>query len=258
VKDGAAAATRKTAGEAPSKKKRRKKNFFLNAVIAVLAIVGLYFLATSDVFAIRSIQVQSTGRHFTDAKIAEMSGIKKGDNLFKTRTGKAEDRLEKDPYVAAAEISRRLPGTIEIKIEERQENYLIASGGGFVILDWSGIVLDMTDKAPKLPVVEGIQVTSATTGEAIRAEREILLEDTVKMLRDTEKAGLYFKRVVASDVEVTAYIYDTLSVKGKLENVDAGLEKVKVVMLDLKKQKIKRGTIIVSGNGNCTFSPEQQ
>jgi cell division protein FtsQ len=240
------------------KKKRRKKHFFLNLIIVILALIGLYFFATSDVFAIREIKAESTGRHFTDAKIVELSGIKKGDNLFKTRTGKAGDRLEKDPYIESAEIKRKLPGTIEIKITERQENYLIASGGGFIILDWPGIVLSQTRQAPKLPVIEGIKIASAVTGSAIEAERQLLLESTVKLLRDTEKAGLYFKRVAVSDLDVTAYIYDSLSVKGELEDVDASLEKVKVVLLDLTEQKIKRGTIIVGSSGNCIFSPEQQ
>jgi cell division septal protein FtsQ len=240
------------------KKKRKKKNFVLNIVIVILALVGLYFLATSDIFAIESILVKSSGQHFTGAKIAEMSGIKKGDNLWKTRTGEAAEQLEKDPYIAEAEVSRKPPRTIEITIREREENYAIATGGGFAVLDWSGMVLRLADKAPDIPLIEGVETDNIVTGSVIKAPRELLLADAVKLLEDTEKNGLYFKRVVITDVNVKAYISDTLSVKGRLENVTADLDKVKLVLLDLRKQKIKRGTIIVNDNGNCIFSPEEQ
>jgi cell division protein FtsQ len=244
--------------ESRPKKKRKKKNFFLNLVVVALVIVGLYFLATSDVFSIDEISVASSGSHFAGAQIAEMSGIRKGDNLFKTRTREAAERLEKDPYIKAAEISRKLPGTIVIKIQEREENYAIAVEGGFAVLDWSGMVLRIAPAAPRVPLIEGAPAGKAVTGASIESPRELLLADAVKLLEDTEKNGLYFKRVIVEDVSVKAYIYDTLSVKGRLQNVDAGLAKVKLVLLDLMKQKITRGTIIVSDNGNCTFSPEEQ
>jgi cell division protein FtsQ len=239
-------------------KKRKKKHFFLNLVIAVLVIVGLYFAAVSDIFMIDKIAVKSSGRHFADSKIAGMSGIHKGDNLWKTRTGKAEERLKKDPYIADASIKRRIPGTIEITIKEREENYAIGAGDGFAVLDWSGMVLRHSAEAPGLPLIEGIEVAKAATGAAIEASRGILLADAVKLLVDAEKSGLKFKRLVITETGVKAYLRDTLCVKGALETVGSSIENVKLVTTDLKEQKIKRGTIIVSENGNITFSPEEQ
>ncbi|MDR2163509.1 MAG: FtsQ-type POTRA domain-containing protein [Clostridiales Family XIII bacterium] len=239
------------------KKKRKKKHLFLNIIVVVLILIGLYFLATSGIFAIEKIMVKSSGHHFTDAKIADLSGIKKSDNLWKTRTSNAEKRLERNPYIANAKIKRKLPDAIEITINEREENYAIAVEGGFAVLDWSGIVLRHTNEALRLPLIEGVEVEKAATGSAIVSSRDLLLSDTVKLLENTNKAGLYFKRVRVTDVGIKAYIYDTLSVRGRLESVDKNLDKVKLVMLDLAKQKIKRGTIIVGENGNCTFSPEK-
>jgi len=243
---------------APKKKKRKKKHFFLNIVIVILVLVGLYFLATSNIFAIKDITVISSGHHFTASQTAELSGIKEGDNLWKTRTGRAEDKLMKDPYISKAEIRREPPGTIVIDIKERVENYLIRSGQKYAVLDWSGIVLNTVDQAPNLPIIEGVEIADVVTGSAVKAKRGLLLADVVKLLQDTEKTGLYFKRVVVEDVDCKAYIYDTLSVKGKLENIESSLDNIKIVMLDLKKQKIKRGTILVGSTGNCTYSPEEQ
>jgi cell division septal protein FtsQ len=245
-------------GSTRQKKRRRKKNYFLNFLIAVLIIVGLYFAATSDLFAIDKFTVKSSGHHFTGSEIADMSGIKKGDNLWKTRMGRAEERLEKNPYVESATIERKPPGTIEISIQEREENYALAIGEKFAVLDWSGMVLRTAGEPPELPLIEGIEVDKAVTGAAVKASRELLLADAVKLVEDTEKTGLYFQRVVVTEVGVKAYIYDTLSVRGKIESVRSNLEKVKLVVLDLNKQKIRRGTIIVGDSGNCTFSPEEQ
>jgi cell division protein FtsQ len=241
-----------------TKKKRRKKHLFLNIAIVIAALVLLYLIATSDLFAIKDITVKSSGSHFAESQIVELSGIQKGSNLFKTSTGKAEDRLMAEPYIAKATIARELPGTMSIDVKERKENYIINVDGKYAVIDWSGMVLDSVDSAPNLPIVEGIEIDKAVTGSSIEAKRDLLLKGTVKLLEDTEKTGLYFSRVVVAEVNVTAYIYETLSVKGKLENIDASLDKIKIVVLDLKKQKIKRGTIIVNTTGNCTFSPEEQ
>ncbi|MDR0519668.1 MAG: FtsQ-type POTRA domain-containing protein [Clostridiales Family XIII bacterium] len=252
---------RKQAGDAaqgPHRKRRKKKHFFLNVFIFILAVAGVFLLAMSGLFAIKDITVESTGRHFTDYKIAEMSGIKKGDNLWRTKMGEAAKRLEKDPYIAVAQISRELPDTVAISIKERTEDYLIAADGRFVVLDWSGIVLNTVDEAPDLPVIEGIDLKGIVTGSAVKPKRGILLADIVQLIRSGAKSGLNFHRVAVSDIDIVAYVTDTLSVKGKLDDVAGGLEKVKIVMSDLKKQKIKRGTIIVGSTGNCTFSPEQQ
>ncbi|MDR1293014.1 MAG: FtsQ-type POTRA domain-containing protein [Clostridiales Family XIII bacterium] len=240
------------------KRKRKKKNFFLNLFIVVLVIVGLYFLATSVLFSINNFTVASSGNHFTASGIVGMSGIKEGDNLWKTRTGRVEERLEKNPYIESATVERKPPGTIAITIEERAENYAIAVDGKFAVVDWSGMVLRLASETPELPLIEGIEVDKAATGSAISPSRELLLADAVKLVEDTEKNGLYFKRVVVAEVNVKAYIYDTLCVKGKLESVGGNLKKVKLVVLDLNKQKIRRGTIIVGDSGNCTFSPEEQ
>jgi cell division protein FtsQ len=240
------------------KKRRRKKNYLLNFFIVVLIIAGLYFIATSELFSIDKFSVKSSGAHFTGSEIADMSGIKTGDNLWKTRTGRAEERLEKNPYIEDATIERKPPDTIAITIKEREENYALAVDGKFAVLDWSGMVLKIVGESPELPLIEGIKTDKAVTGSAVKASRELLLADAVKLIEDTEKNGLYFKRVLVTEVGVKAYIYDTLSVKGKLETVGNNLENVKLVVLDLNKQKIRRGTIIVGDSGNCTFSPEEQ
>jgi cell division protein FtsQ len=251
---------RQVSDSAPGRprKKRRKKSILLNIIITILVIVGAYYLASSDIFSISKIEVKSSGSHFAAADIATMSGIKSGDNLWKTRMSKAEERLERDPYIADAKVERHPPGTVGITVKERVENYAVITVDRFAVMDWSGMVLRQSNEAPDLPVVEGVEITRAATGAAIEAARELLLSDVVKLIEDTEKSGLYFSRVKVTDIGVRAYIYDTLSVEGKLESVHDNLDKVKLVVLDLNKQKIRRGTIIVSDSGKCTFSPEDR
>ena len=105
---------------ARKKKRRKKKRYLLKLLILLALCVALYFFLHSPVFNTKSIKV-SGSEHFTAEQIQEMANLKAGMNLFDFSAGKCEDRLEENPYIETAEVSRRLPSTVEITVKERKE-----------------------------------------------------------------------------------------------------------------------------------------
>jgi cell division protein FtsQ len=236
------------------RKKRKKKHYFLKFLLVVAIGVGTYFIMTSDLFTIRTIEVEGNA-HYTNEQIAEMSGIRIGANMFKTNMGKVADRLNKDPYIEFSKIERKPFHRVVVTVKEREERFLISNGEKTLVVDYDGMVLRETTELPPLPLLENFEVTKAKPGEALVVTENSLLTRTIQFLREMEKNDLFFKRVAASDIAVKAYLYDGLLCKGTYKNIENNIEPLKEVISDLQLQNVERGTIIVSGNGTCTFTP---
>ncbi len=88
----------------------------LAAMIAVVA--GIYAIATTTVFAARTIVVE--GATFTpDAVARETIGLAGGENLVALRTRDIADRLAALSTVAAARVEIALPQTVTVSLAER-------------------------------------------------------------------------------------------------------------------------------------------
>jgi len=52
----------------------------------------------------------------TEEQVISLANIKVGDRLYKDLRSTIEKRIEENPYVEKAEISRSIVGTVKIKI----------------------------------------------------------------------------------------------------------------------------------------------
>ena len=79
----------------------------------------------------------------------------------------------------------------------------------------------------------------------------------MKMLSSMKEGDIYFKKIDVSRVVIKAYIYDTLIVKGTpkqmMKAIDSG--KLQIVVNDLFKKDITRGTINLGDHKYLSFSP---
>lgn len=234
-------------GQRPQRKrkKRKKKRYLLKLLILILLCVGLYFFLHSSVFNIKTITAGESDR-FTAEEIQEMAGLKKGMNLFDFRCGTCEEKLEENPYIKEAQVKRKLPSKVEIELTERQEAAVIKMGKQYVVLDASGIVLEIAEKAPQFTLLSGLTVTAAEPGNQVAVKEEKVYQQEMKVVKAMSKADLYFKKIELSGVLVKAYVNDKLVCSGKMANLMTGMEEgnLKAVLYDLVvKRKIKKGVV---------------
>jgi cell division protein FtsQ len=99
--------------------------------------------------------------------VASVTGLDERDNLLLLST----DGLEKDilslPWVAAAEVDRRLPDTVRVKIEEREPALVIEVPSGRWTIDAHGRVLEEGRASPKLPILSGAITGGLEAGEQV-------------------------------------------------------------------------------------------
>jgi hypothetical protein len=111
-------------------------------VLAVLAIaVQLPWAALRQRFA-RLTEVRVEGTHYLDAqRVARAAGLAPGQDLFRLDLARARQLLLLEPRVASAEIGRRLPRGVQVRIVEREPVMLVSHGVPWEI-DSTGVLLE--------------------------------------------------------------------------------------------------------------------
>ena len=237
------------------KKKRRKKRPFLTLFIIVLVAVGAVLLLRSALFSVTDIQVEGN-RYYTPSQVIELSGIQTGSNLiFDVKPRAAAKKLLQSPYIKNAKVERVLMGNVVITLEERVEYAAVEYGGSYVIIDTDGTVLRTADEEPKITVLEGIALSSAEEGKPVKAEQSYMLTGTLKILEETNKLDLYFKKIFFSSAFVKAYIYDQYYCEGTPDGILAALPAVKRLAEEHFKQGINKGVIKIGTGGELFFDP---
>ena len=134
------------------KKKRSKiKVFFVKLLffIILLTIIGgigfgIYYLCTSSKFDIEKVDVIGQGK-YTQEEILEVSKIPIGNNIFLTRKGIIEDKIEKKfPYIYSVKIKMSSKNSLKIIIKERERKYVAVNNetNEYIRLDKYGIILE--------------------------------------------------------------------------------------------------------------------
>lgn len=88
-------------------------------VAAPIVVVALFAAATyTPLFGLRTLRVEGT-TVVTKADVARLAGLSSSTNVYHLDTARIEAALAADPWIGGAEVERRLPGTVEIRITER-------------------------------------------------------------------------------------------------------------------------------------------
>lgn len=138
----------------------------LRAVVGVLMVIGIgsgvvwgarKYVRTSPRFAVSEIMT-SGGKRRGPEDIASIAGIAKGQNVFSIDLDAARRRLAADPWIETAELTRQLPGTISIRVTEREASGIVAMAEGTYLVTRDGLVIKRVESGDPLDyhVVTGI------------------------------------------------------------------------------------------------------
>ena len=242
--------------------KQRKKNRFRTRfyVLMTLLILSVFWLiiSNSGLFTIDAIVVKGNS-HYTAEEIINMGHASSGHNIiYKANIKETKEYLENNPYIKRAEVRRRLPSTLVIKVVERQERLAFKYDDDYLVMDEDGILLRKTRTKPMTTIVEGVVVSKIKLGERIGAEKEERMEKVLSLIKTMIKSDLYFVKVnIKKEKSVKAYVYDTLIVDTDYDTLMANMEngRLHLVLENLFKDGIKRGTITFLDDGSASFQP---
>ena len=126
-------------------RKRRLTVFFIFLIITLLCIGTA--LSLTVFFPIESLTASGSAVYKSE-QIIEVSGIKKGDNLFVISKSDVLDKLKsKLPYIETVELERQLPGSLKIKVTDADEYACVLSENKYYTVSKSGWVLKVSNAA---------------------------------------------------------------------------------------------------------------
>jgi cell division protein FtsQ len=137
------------------------------AVIAATMVIvpTSLVVSRSSLFHLRHLEVVGT-TSLTRAEVVRLAGLSSSTNVLWFDPGNVERRLESDPWVATATVSRRLPATIRISVVERAPVAMIRDERGFTVLATDGVALSTMAADPALPEIEIVAGSTSRWGHA--------------------------------------------------------------------------------------------
>ncbi|HZJ76479.1 MAG TPA: FtsQ-type POTRA domain-containing protein [Oscillospiraceae bacterium] len=188
----------KKKSHAAKRKLRRKIKMKISSFLFVLMFIfwGMYHLLQSDLMNLKNIALE--GNLYTDKnEIIDISGLVVNRNIFKYNLKEIKKNIKSHSYVKDAEIHRKLPDTIVMRIEERKEYAIILYMGSYIYIDDENTVLRVSDSymADDNILITGIDFKNFKIGEKIEA----INNDDLSLVMDLLK------------VANTTMIYDMIS-----------------------------------------------
>ncbi len=98
---------------------RRRAGLIFVFVLIIAGVVLFVWLRSSDVFAVKMVTATAT-EQVTQEDISRATADALGASLLSLSTGEIEQALLMLPYVRSAEVHRRFPNTLDVRVEEYQ------------------------------------------------------------------------------------------------------------------------------------------
>lgn len=246
-------------------KKRKKRNRFRKfliwfSLIIVLLSVGVV-LSLTVFFHIDSITVTGNER-YSEEEILTQCTIDAGENLFLSDTKTAKEMLEQTlPYIYNAQINRKLPYTIEIKITEAQVSYSIQNKDKtYIYLDDNFKVLETQAKEQQGVLISKAEVSSAVLGTGIEFNNEDIADCLAKM-SEVIKGNSFSEitSIYSNNISDNYVVYDN-RIKfrlGTCDNLETKIYQALAACEQLNESSPNiKGTITVTGDKSLYFTEE--
>lgn len=154
------------------KQLKRKRNFRIAIVVAgfafLLSLIIIPIIVLAG-FRVNRFDVEGTAP-YTVAEVVAASGIIEGKSLFLSDIKAAKTNIEKVlPYSDDVEITRKLPGTIVIRVGSTEKAYAMPlSNGTYAMLDDEMKVLEYAPEVPEdIMLIKGAVPARSLVGETL-------------------------------------------------------------------------------------------
>ena len=241
------------------KNKARKVMSWIGAVLIIIAIGTV--LCLTVFFQINTISASGSKIYSSD-KILSQCIIQKGKNLFTVNTDEAALRIEENlPYVYKAEIKRKLPDTIEIKVTYAKVAYsLLCEDNTYILLDNNFKVLEKGAQMATGIIINKTDVKSAKPGRKIQFKNSDVgtclerMANCIKENNFTEITSIYSKNIsdnyVVYDNRITFKLGNSKDLDTKIMKGLAACDKLNT------SSPNATGTMTVSTDKSIYFTEE--
>lgn len=160
------------------------------AVIVGVALAGREghrWLISTDRFNAREVIVTGVD-HTSRAEVLHAAGITPERNVLSIDCEVAAKAIETLPWVSRARVTRRLPGHVEVTVEERAAVALVSAGGMYLVAGDGTLFKRAVPSDPSdLPVITGVDRNEFERDPAGAREA---VRDALALLADVEASAV--------------------------------------------------------------------
>ena len=156
-----------------TKKLRKQAKVLFGFIILLVAII---LVLCSPLFNIKNIEVEGNSK-LSNERIISISTLQTHTNIFKFNSKLISEKIKENAYVNEAKITRKLPSTVKITIDERQPKYMLQFADSYVYINNQGYMLEISNEKLELPILIGF----TTDLSNIKAGNRINVTDLKKM-----------------------------------------------------------------------------
>lgn len=244
-------------------KKRRKIYRRIKKIIEILFLLGiligaLIFFLMSDIFNIKSINVENNEKISTETYVS-LSGIQLEENIFSISKRNSIENIKTNAYVEEVKIKRKLPDTILITTQERKTAYILKYGNAYAYIDNNGYILEINDEILEVPMITGIttETQEITPGNRLNEEDLYRLDDVIKII-DSLKTYEIYDALTSIDISNKENYKVVFEREGKVAYIGDTSDlstKMLYIKYIIQEQKKVAGDIYLNEN-NVYFSPK--
>ncbi len=131
----------------------------------------------SAYFRLQKIEITlPKARFLTKERVIKRSGLILGENLFEIDLKKIKTRLELDPWIAKAFVSRKLPDTIYLKVEEERPLAMVSTPSAVWLVNERGEFFAKATLAlmKELPALVGLSKSELKAHKLLPSRKPIL------------------------------------------------------------------------------------
>lgn len=194
------------------RKKRHKKNYILYYILLflILTVTGIV-LSLTVFFNINEITVEGNGSISSQA-LAEASGIKVGDNLFRINTDRAaKSILAQNINIDTVTVSRKLPSRLAIEVELSETAAVLRHEGQFYSLSQGNRIIRIVEEnVDNDIVVVGCDMSGIKLGDYLEGSDQTKLDILTEVLNAIEENSLRenITYIDLTDIAILKIYYD--------------------------------------------------
>lgn len=240
-------------------KKIKKIKFVLKLIVFLGTIIGSsIFAMTSPIFNVKEISVLNN-KIVSSEEIISLSELKIDQNIFKFSKNRVKNKIKQNAYVEDVKIHRKIPGTLQIDIIEREPKYSVEYMGKYAYINTQGYILEISEDSKGLIIIQGIttEEDKVQPGNRLNNDDLINLENIIKIINIVKENNLV-EKVTSIDIsdknDYSLYMQEEKKRIHLGDSTNLGNKMLYAIAI-MEQEKANEGDIYVNGDLNNKFQP---
>lgn len=142
----------------------KRRRLLIGLAVCVVVGAAVWAMFWSPVLVVRDVTVRGAEQTDRDDVTDATGLVGAEENLLLLSTSEVKNRVARLPWVDSVKVDRILPGTVRVRISEREPAFILAIGAAKWTLDETGRVLEVGEVRKGLPVLSGVEVGRVEPG----------------------------------------------------------------------------------------------